>query len=125
MLWHDFIYWAEFITKWIIFYRKVEEEVTNRLKDEVKNNYGVKIDATTDQSVDNLQIRVSNFLKYIVTTDPYRNWAIKQKSILDPRFSLLFLPFAWIYGSEDEKKFLHIKTHMASFTFFFVDLVTL
>ncbi|KAL9955400.1 hypothetical protein ACROYT_G036714 [Oculina patagonica] len=41
-----------------LYRERVEEEVTNRLKDEIKNNYGVKIDATTDQNVDNLQIRL-------------------------------------------------------------------
>ena len=42
------------------FFRKVEEELTNRLKEVIKNDYQAKIDATTDQSVDNLQIRVSH-----------------------------------------------------------------
>ncbi|XP_073246180.1 CD151 antigen-like [Porites lutea] len=37
---------------------KVDEEITNRLSDEVKMNYGVKIDSTTNQNVDNLQIRL-------------------------------------------------------------------
>lgn len=37
---------------------KVDEEVTNRLKDEIKTNYGVKIDSSTNQNVDNLQIRL-------------------------------------------------------------------
>ena len=40
-------------------FSKVDEEVTNRLKDEIKTNYGAKIDSSTNQNVDNLQIRVS------------------------------------------------------------------
>jgi len=36
---------------------KVDEEITNRLKDEIKTKYGVTIDASTNQHVDNLQIR--------------------------------------------------------------------
>lgn len=45
---------------------KVDEEITNRLKDEIQLHYGVTIDATTNQHVDNLQIRVSYF--YITIT---------------------------------------------------------
>lgn len=37
---------------------RVETEVENRLKEEIKTNYGVKIDSTTNQNVDNLQIRL-------------------------------------------------------------------
>ncbi|KAM7447897.1 hypothetical protein ABFA07_003954 [Porites harrisoni] len=37
---------------------KVDEEITNRLRDEVKMNYGIKIDSTTNQNIDNLQIRL-------------------------------------------------------------------
>lgn len=51
----------EFLTKWSTFSWKVEEELTNTLKEEIQNNYGVKIDSTTNANVDNLQIRVSNF----------------------------------------------------------------
>ena len=40
---------------------KVDGEITNRLTDEIRKKYGVTIDATTDQVVDNLQIRVSCF----------------------------------------------------------------
>ena len=52
---------AEFLTKWSVFSWKVEEELTNTLKEEIQNNYGVKIDSTTNANVDNLQIRVSTF----------------------------------------------------------------
>ena len=38
---------------------KIDDEITNRLRDEIRTKYGVTIDATTDQVVDNLQIRVS------------------------------------------------------------------
>ena len=38
---------------------KIDDEITNRLRDEIQTKYGVTNDATTDQVVDNLQIRVS------------------------------------------------------------------
>lgn len=54
---------------------KVDEEITNRLKDEIKLHYGVTIDATTNQHVDNLQIRVSYF--YItITHKPLHSMAV-------------------------------------------------
>lgn len=37
---------------------KVDEEITNTLSDEVKMNYGTKIDSTTNHNIDNLQIRL-------------------------------------------------------------------
>ena len=43
-----------------VFHLQVDEEITNRLSDEVTMNYGTKIDSTTNQNIDNLQIRVSS-----------------------------------------------------------------
>ncbi|XP_068674091.1 CD151 antigen-like [Montipora foliosa] len=37
---------------------KVDEEITNQLQDEIQMRYGVTRDASTDQHVDNLQIRL-------------------------------------------------------------------
>lgn len=49
---------------------KVDDEITNTLTDEVKMNYGTKIDSTTNQNIDNLQIRLeccgaSNFTDWL------------------------------------------------------------
>lgn len=41
-----------------LYREKIDDEITNRLKDEIRTKYGVTIDATTDQVVDNLQIRL-------------------------------------------------------------------
>ncbi|KAK2569410.1 Tetraspanin-11, partial [Acropora cervicornis] len=41
-----------------LYREKIDDEITNRLRDEVRTKYGVTIDATTNQVVDNLQIRL-------------------------------------------------------------------
>lgn len=41
-----------------LYREKIDDEITNRLRDEIRTKYGVTIDATTDQVVDNLQIRL-------------------------------------------------------------------
>lgn len=38
---------------------KIDEAITNRLRDEIQTKYGVTVDAAADKVVDNLQIQVS------------------------------------------------------------------
>lgn len=58
---------------------RVEEELTNTLKEEIQNNYGVKIDSTTNANVDNLQIRLE-----CCGSSNYTDWRESEWKKLNP-----------------------------------------
>lgn len=58
---------------------KVDEEITSRLRDEVTMNYGTKIDSTTNQNIDNLQIRLECCGAF-----NYTDWKVSEWRIINP-----------------------------------------